>query len=231
MENEYKCICGKIFYNSQSFNGHKSHCKTHQLTKYGSLDKYYTHINNCLNARNAGYLKYKEELKEQKKMSLVNWKKSEPRCLCCNKIMTEYYGSGQFCSKKCAASRQPSQKTKERISNSVRNTNKNKTRYAERILEYNKNPCYCIICNKPILYEFRHRKTCSSACLHACRQENARNTHKFNVKKDGMRSKNEILFCELCEQYFGKENVLHNIPMFNGWDADVIIPKFKLAIL
>ena len=44
-------------------------------------------------------------------------------------------------------------------------------------------------------------------------------------------SKNEIAFCELCENYFGKENVLHNEPMFNGWDADIIIPEHKLAIL
>ena len=38
----------------------------HQLSKYGSLDKYYTHINSCINARNSGYSKYREESKEQK---------------------------------------------------------------------------------------------------------------------------------------------------------------------
>ena len=26
---EYVCECGKIFTNSQSFNGHKSNCKVH----------------------------------------------------------------------------------------------------------------------------------------------------------------------------------------------------------
>ena len=35
---EYKCICGREFDNSQAFNGHKSHCKEHQLNKYGHLD-------------------------------------------------------------------------------------------------------------------------------------------------------------------------------------------------
>lgn len=45
------------------------------------------------------------------------------------------------------------------------------------------------------------------------------------------RSKNEIAFCEKCEEYFCKENVLHNEPIFNGWDADVILPQYKLAIL
>ena len=35
----FVCVCGKEFTNSQSFNGHKSHCKVHQLQKYGNLDK------------------------------------------------------------------------------------------------------------------------------------------------------------------------------------------------
>ena len=43
------------------------------------------------------------------------------------------------------------------------------------------------------------------------------------------RSKNEMYFCELCEKHFNC--VLHNIPMFNGWDADVIIEDVKIAVL
>ena len=33
----YQCICGKTFDNAQKFNGHKSHCVTHQLSKYGNV--------------------------------------------------------------------------------------------------------------------------------------------------------------------------------------------------
>ena len=36
----YQCACGKIFTNSQAFNGHKTSCKEHQLKKYGTLDFY-----------------------------------------------------------------------------------------------------------------------------------------------------------------------------------------------
>ena len=43
------------------------------------------------------------------------------------------------------------------------------------------------------------------------------------------RSKNEIAFCDLCESYF--YNVEHNKPIFNGWDADVIIHDIKYAVL
>ena len=41
------------------------------------------------------------------------------------------------------------------------------------------------------------------------------------------RSKNEILFAESCAKYF---NVLTNVRMFDGWDADVIIPSLKIAV-
>lgn len=35
----YICSCGKKFNNSQSFNGHKAHCKIHNLQKYNNLNK------------------------------------------------------------------------------------------------------------------------------------------------------------------------------------------------
>ena len=43
------------------------------------------------------------------------------------------------------------------------------------------------------------------------------------------RSKNEKLFCELCEQHF--TNVENNKPIFNGWDADIIVHDNKTAVL
>lgn len=43
------------------------------------------------------------------------------------------------------------------------------------------------------------------------------------------RSKNEIYFCELCEKEF--KNVGHNKSIFNGWDADVLLYDYKIAVL
>lgn len=43
------------------------------------------------------------------------------------------------------------------------------------------------------------------------------------------RSKNEILFCQLCEKHF--KTVEHNKPIFNGWDADIIIYDINYAVL
>lgn len=43
------------------------------------------------------------------------------------------------------------------------------------------------------------------------------------------RSKNEILFYDLLKDKF--PDILHNVPMFNSWDADIIIPSKNIAIL
>lgn len=50
-----------------------------------------------------------------------------------------------------------------------------------------------------------------------------------NAQKDTRRSKNEILFCKLCEDHFSK--VTHNEPLFNNWDADVLIHDLNIAVL
>lgn len=50
-----------------------------------------------------------------------------------------------------------------------------------------------------------------------------------NIQREIRRSKNEMLFCKLCEEHFN--NVEHNINIFNGWDADVIIHDIKYAVL
>jgi hypothetical protein len=49
------------------------------------------------------------------------------------------------------------------------------------------------------------------------------------VQKEIRRSKNEIYFYELCLHHFDK--VLKNESIFNGWDADIILPNEKIAVL
>ena len=41
--------------------------------------------------------------------------------------------------------------------------------------------------------------------------------HSVEIQGDKRRSKNEIEFCKLCEEYF--DNVKHNECIFNGWDG------------
>lgn len=49
-----------------------------------------------------------------------------------------------------------------------------------------------------------------------------------NIQREKRRSKNEILFSELISENF---KIVCNESMFNGWDADIIIPSKKIAIL
>ena len=98
----------------------------------------------------------------------------------------------------------------------------------------------CIVCNN--LFNIRHRITCSDEChniylknrkqyLSKETLQKFREVGKESAKKQSelRRSKNEIEFCKLCENYF--DNVEHNKPIFNGWDGDIILPDIKFAIL
>ena len=73
MSKEYICECGKMFTEPNKFNGHKSHCKVHQILKHGSLELLETHNNNF----QAGATKIKstqsEKAKEQKQFKLDKW--------------------------------------------------------------------------------------------------------------------------------------------------------------
>lgn len=87
----------------------------------------------------------------------------------------------------------------------------------------------CTICDviTPFTSRGKPRLTCSSEC----KSESFRRAGKKSAAKQSSarRSLNEIAFFELCKTNF--KNVIPNLPMFNGWDADVVIPNLKIAIL
>jgi hypothetical protein len=99
---KYICICGRAFAKPNSFNAHKSQCKVHLKDKYGNLDNYY--LSNKKRAENIGKSHRKRAL-EKKEENLQRWVSEEHKCEKCGKIMTEYYGSGRFCSVSCKNSR------------------------------------------------------------------------------------------------------------------------------
>ena len=222
----YKCACGREFMNAQQFNGHKSHCKTHQLDKYGNLDIYNKVKSAFSSGASVSRKRQSEKAKEKRKTSTQKWIDEKRQCENCGNIMTVFYGSGRFCSRSCANTRQHSDETKAKIGKSGLNR-VYKRDISKNIISYERNPNRCTQCGKALSYNMRFRKTCSDECLHTLRSE----LGKKLVALQNLRSKNEIAFCQLCEQYFGKENVLHNAVMFNGWDADIIIPDLKVAIL
>lgn len=107
--------------------------------------------------------------------------------------------------------------------------------------DYNKiSTKQCIVCGK--LFKRRNAKCCCKECseiylsnrkkyLSDKTLERFREIGKKSASKQSeiRRSKNEMEFCTICENYF--TNVEHNKPIFNGWDADVIIHDIKYAIL
>lgn len=222
----YKCVCGREFMNAQQFNGHKSHCKTYQLDKYGNLDVYDKVKSAFSSGASISRKRRSENAKEKRKILTQKWIDEKHQCEKCGRVMTVFYGSGRFCSRSCANTRQHSEETKAKIGKSGLNR-VYKRDISKNIISYERNPNRCTQCGKALSYNMRFRKTCSDECLHTLRSE----LGKKLVKLQNLRSKNEIAFCELCEQYFGKENVLHNVSMFNRWDADIIIPDLKVAIL
>lgn len=141
----------------------------------------------------------------------------------------------KFCSRSCANSRVHSEETKQKQRNSLMS-------YLERSgkrKQYN-----CIVCGKQ--YHFGNgnstKKCCSKECSfylrthrkdflsdEALQQLSMAGRKSVSIQGDARRSKNEIEFYKLCKAKF--VNVDSNEPIFNGWDADIIIHDYKVAVL
>ena len=165
-------------------------------------------------------------------------KEFEVKCKNCGKLFTvieeetkfPIKGDKYFCCRSCANTRHHSEETKLKIS--------------KKLIKQNKLHI-CKVCGKEYEYIYgtdTTRNFCSHKCLKYFKthfkeflsKESLLSLHNFGIQNainqgDRKRSKNEIEFCKLCENYFN--NVEHNKPMFNGWDADIIIHDIKYAIL
>ena len=128
----YRCDCGKEFSTPNAFGGHKSHCRI-----YLGDEKYFADLEHCRKASKIAKEKIHAksiEFHQNKKKELQSWLKEEHTCEHCGKVMTEYYGSGRFCSKSCANTRQHSENSKAKISKKIKNrvrTNIDKTLYCD----------------------------------------------------------------------------------------------------
>lgn len=88
----------------------------------------------------------------------------------------------------------------------------------------------CIDCDELFEVSMRQKKnvTCGNYdCIVKRKTQAGRIGGRISATISVKRSKNEILFAQMCEKHF---DILTNEPMFDGWDADVIIPNLKIAI-
>lgn len=131
---------------------------------------------------------------------------------------------GTFCSKRCANSRPRSVESS--IAKSQRLKGKPNPRKGTHTCIYTP-ITWCIECGKAIPYKIGRRKpkTCSQTCKCSVLSAAGKKSASLRVT----RSRDEIALYNLCNNYYAQ--VTHNIPMFNGWDADIIIHDTKTAIL
>lgn len=180
-----------------------------------------------VNPQKMGYIlglkKYQEKAFQKR---LEQYNTNPKKCLHCDKIIYYKNRKNKYCDYKCARKQMSiEQKKKQSIIPKVLKTKKRYHSSSNRSIA---KTLQCIVCKK----EFQHwkysRKTC---CSKQCSYEMFRNggRNSSTKQKTYRRSKNEKMFAKLCQDKFG--SVLENIQMFRGWDADIIIPDLKIAVL
>lgn len=171
-------------------------------------------------------------LKNPKRLEILDKiKKSKPNLkqekrLDCQKCGKEYkilvtennFIKGKYtknCSRSCANGRKWNDEKKEKVSQKIKQFNILNPR------ELVRNDRLCKNCGKSFECIPSSNKTyCSLTCAGSVGGRSS---------KQGKRSKNEILFYEFCSEVY--ENITSNEPIFNGWDADVILKNEKIAVL
>lgn len=136
-----------------------------------------------------------------------------------------------FCSQSCAArynniKRRPkTEEQKKRISQSIKSTLEKKGISHQQ--------SFCKACGRSVCKNATYCKSCSPR-FRSISEETRQKLSKAGRKgaaslKSARRSNNEKYFAELIHQKYNDS--IENVTMFDGWDADVIIPSLKIAIL
>jgi len=139
--------------------------------------------------------------------------------------------SKTWCGQKCANAAQAKVRDQSSINKKIAEaTSESRKAHANKI-GHGDVTLSCANCNKSFTVAWAKRD--SSFCSRSCVGQNWGKKHgsaagKLSAQKMVKRSKNEILFAELCAE---KWTVVCNEPMFDGWDADVVIPDLKVAVL
>lgn len=160
------------------------------------------------------------------------YEKNPKKCKTCDVVLSYEKRNNLFCNRSCSAKTNNlgrsidytlSKEGLEKIRLSSKKTTDEK--YGE-IKEFIVN---CKSCGNEIKVEEReklHPKKekyfCSKKCIGI-------HIGRISASKKVRRSKGEVYFYELCKKEFSR--ILHNEPIFEGWDADIILPNEKIAVL
>jgi hypothetical protein len=155
------------------------------------------------------------------------------KCLWCSTVfdVTNVTKLKKCCSKRCAGQYSQSKRIYDAaysiVLREIWENTKHKRKISTNYISANQYTCICKICNKSFVGKFEHKKTCSDSCFKKLLSVSG--LKSVTSQSCIRRSKNEILFYELCKNYFN--SVESNKPIFNGWDADIIIHDCNTAIL
>lgn len=142
---------------------------------------------------------YKAKIKaEQLDLETAAWVAEQHVCNRCGKIMTKKFGSGNFCSRACANTREHSEETRKKMSESAEAFYDIsqpidfytavciplRKRYAA-VTGYEKEPSYCAVCGSTLSYEKRNNRTCSNACKNKLASINAIKNHIGGLTEGG----------------------------------------------
>lgn len=191
-EKNYQCLCGQEFTTPNKFNAHKRNCEIHLRNKYG--DRYEDFIaewcRKC-EASSSGKIAHAKAV-AKREAELARWVSEQHTCEKCGVLMTQKFGPGRFCSRKCSNSRKFTEETNQKKREAAKLYTQEHPEALSRKylldaqkmrLEYDKNPNSCKICGKNIPYNFRYRGSCSSECLQKLRSQQA----KDNIAVGGYR--------------------------------------------
>lgn len=146
--------------------------------------------------------------------------------------------SNKFCSNSCAAivnNRNRSKESRQKQARTLRENIKSGAVapppvYWRVVRErYKLNPNKCAICSVDIPYEKRMIKACSTVCRATLHRQAGSIGGRASAAAKVKRSKDEILLYDLCKQHF--KNVHHNTIVADGWDADILIDDYKIAVM
>lgn len=190
MKGYYKCECGKEFDQPNKFNGHKSNCRVHHEAK-GTLDRLEKkYRDNRYRGILSGQIS-KERSERNKQRSFEQWVSEQHLCEKCNRVMTEKFGSGRFCSRSCANSKDHDEQAREKVSKSLLETNKRKYEY---------NPKICKECGNVLDWEARNKTYCDS-CLNKIQLTKKQN-HKEVKRQVNRYSHLTTKICKVCNIEF-----------------------------
>lgn len=168
------------------------------------------------------------------------------KCLLCeNEFINRSNLTRKFCSSSCSAKYSNQQRKSTYSSKHLQKSIP--CQRCNTVFDIPLNACassaFCVLCKPKKIYskacsncgnlfesKWGCRKTCSNECRIIASKAGASIGGKNSaaIQSNIRRSKNEIAFARLCESL---DSILTNKPIFNGWDADVILPTYKVAVM